>query len=308
MVLGRERLELAGPAGELHAGRAGEDDAHRLERVVQRRGDRVVAPVPRIRAARLRDEAATEAAGDEGAQENSKTAHAHQRGFGPRMDEVCMQSNFGVVTKMGVWLMRRPKRWRAVWVHVEDNEGCFQLIDALRPLSLDGIVRNRVTIMSLLAMATALSQKSQWQEDTGPVTPEVRARMRERFGLGEWNAPIGLFGEPDRMDIDQRLVEAAVAHIPGVRVVSREYADDASAEEVFPPDQAMAGIPNMDLLRMLDWYGHDRPDHVAYAPLAPQTDDGWVLHDLVTHYADDGRGRTAARRSTSRAARCSCSC
>lgn len=227
-----------------------------------------------------------------GAQANSKTAHTHQRGFGPRMDEMFMQSNFGVVTKMGVWLMRRPKRWRAVWVHVEDNEGCYQLIDALRPLILDGIVRNRVTIMSLLAMATALSQKSQWQEDTGPVTPEVRAKMREAFGLGEWNARIGLYGEPDRMDIDQRLVEEAVADIPGVRVVSREYAGDASAEEVFPPDQAMAGIPNMDLLRMLDWYGHDRPGHVAYAPIEPQTgDDGRVLHDLVTHYANDGMGQ-----------------
>lgn len=146
--------------------------------------------------------------------------------------------------------------------------------------------------MSLLAMATAMSQKKDWQQDEGPVTPEVRAKMRETFGLGEWNVRIGLYGITERMDVDQRIIEEAVGHIDGIRIVSREYAGDAKAEEVFPPDQAMAGIPNMDLLRMLDWYGYEKPGHVAYAPIAPQTGvDGRVLHELVTRHANDEMGQ-----------------
>lgn len=38
--------------------------------------------------------------------------------------------------------------------------------------------------------------------------------------------------------------------------------------------------------------GHRARDAVAYAPIEPQTgDDGRVLHDLVTHYANDGMGQ-----------------
>lgn len=221
-----------------------------------------------------------------GAQSNSKIFHTHQRGFGPRLDEMFMQSNFGVVTKMGMWVMPRPQAWRAVWIHCDTDAACYQLIDALRPLLMDGTIRNRVTIMSLMAVVPTQTVKTDWQgPDTSQVTEEIRALMRERTGLGNWNARIGLYGAPELMEIQQQQIADAIAHIPGVRLVSREYPGDAKAEDVLPQDQAMAGIPNMDLLNFLSWYGWENTGHVAYGPIMPLTgQDAQTLHEMLVRH------------------------
>lgn len=223
-----------------------------------------------------------------GAQSNSRNFHTHQRGFGPRLDEMFMQSNFGIVTRMGLWLMPRPQAWRAVWIHAESDQDCYQLIDALRPLLMDGTITNRVTIMSLMAMVPTQTVKADWHAETTPVDDDIRAMMRERFGLGNWNARIGLYGAPELMDVQQRLIQDAIAHIDGARMVSRQYDGDARAADVYPPDQAMAGIPNMDLLNFLNWYGFDHAGHVAYGPISPLTgEDGRTLHQLVDNHCNE---------------------
>jgi 4-cresol dehydrogenase (hydroxylating) len=225
------------------------------------------------------------------AQANSKVAHTHKRGFGPRLDEMFMQSNFGIVTKMGLWLMPRPKAWRAVWIHAETDEDCFQLIDALRPLLIDKTITNRVTLMSLMAVVPTQTVKADWHAESTPVTEDLRAVMRKKFGLGNWNARIGLYGTPELMDVQEGLIREAIAHIPSVRLVSREYPGDAKAADVLPPDQAMGGIPNMGLIRFLDWYGFEQPGHVCYGPIMPQTgDDARTLLDLIEdHTTEMGR-------------------
>ena len=227
-----------------------------------------------------------------GAQSNSRNFHTHPRGFGPRLDQMFMQSNFGIVTKMGIWLMPRPEAWRAVWIHCETDQDCYRLIDALRPLLMDRTITNRVTIMSLMAVVPTQTVKKDWHDGDEPIGDDIRAVMRERFGLGNWNARIGLYGTSELMDVQQRIIEKAIAHIPGARLVSREYPGDVRAEDVFPPDQAMAGIPNMDLLNFLNWYGFEHTGHVAFAPISPLTgEDGRVLHEILDRHCGQGLGR-----------------
>ena len=40
-----------------------------------------------------------------GAMPDNKSWHVYKRGLGPTPDQLFMQSNYGIVTKMGVWLM-----------------------------------------------------------------------------------------------------------------------------------------------------------------------------------------------------------
>ena len=43
----------------------------------------------------------------------------YKRSLGPMLDQLFMQSNFGIVTKLGVWLMPEPEcdmpLWLCVW-------------------------------------------------------------------------------------------------------------------------------------------------------------------------------------------------
>ena len=57
-----------------------------------------------------------------GAMEGNETWHLYRRGLGPSLDPLFMQSNFGVVTKMGVWLMPMPETVMPVWVLTKREE------------------------------------------------------------------------------------------------------------------------------------------------------------------------------------------
>ena len=49
-----------------------------------------------------------------GAMPDNKSWHLYKRGLGPTPDQLFMQSNYGIVTKMGVWLMPQPQVVHAV--------------------------------------------------------------------------------------------------------------------------------------------------------------------------------------------------
>ncbi|MFZ1992209.1 MAG: FAD-dependent oxidoreductase, partial [Alphaproteobacteria bacterium] len=53
-----------------------------------------------------------------GALPNSKTWQQFKTGFGPYVDGLFSQGNYGIVTKMGFWLMPEPEAYLAGYVHV----------------------------------------------------------------------------------------------------------------------------------------------------------------------------------------------
>ena len=53
-----------------------------------------------------------------GAMEGNRSWHLYKRGLGPTPDQLFMQSNFGIVTKMGVWLMPYPEVYMPLWLRV----------------------------------------------------------------------------------------------------------------------------------------------------------------------------------------------
>ena len=53
-----------------------------------------------------------------GAMPGNRAWHVYKRGLGPTLDQLFMQSNFGIVTKMGVWLMPQPEVYMPLWLRV----------------------------------------------------------------------------------------------------------------------------------------------------------------------------------------------
>ena len=51
-----------------------------------------------------------------GAMPGNRAWHVYKRGLGPTADQLFMQSNYGIVTKMGVWLMPSPECYMPIWV------------------------------------------------------------------------------------------------------------------------------------------------------------------------------------------------
>ena len=78
-----------------------------------------------------------------GGMSGSKVWHLFRESYGPNHAGLFFQSNFGIVTKMGVWLMRAPEVYVSGWATWRDDELVAGAVDALRELMFDGVITNQ---------------------------------------------------------------------------------------------------------------------------------------------------------------------
>ena len=69
-----------------------------------------------------------------GAMPNAKTWGAYKSGFGPYVDGIFSQSNFGVVTKMGFWLMPEPDAYLRGIVYAPRYDDLIPLVEGMTHL------------------------------------------------------------------------------------------------------------------------------------------------------------------------------
>ena len=77
-----------------------------------------------------------------GAMPGNKAWHVYKRSLGPSPDQLFMQSNYGIVTKMGVWLMPQPECYMPLWLRVWNEDDLAPLVETLRGLMLDRTIEN----------------------------------------------------------------------------------------------------------------------------------------------------------------------
>ena len=76
-----------------------------------------------------------------GAMAGNKAWHLYKRGLGPVLDPLFIQSNFGIVTRMGYWLMPEPETFTPLLLAVPRDDELGPGVDILRELRLDGTIR-----------------------------------------------------------------------------------------------------------------------------------------------------------------------
>ena len=77
-----------------------------------------------------------------GAMPGNRAWHVYKRSLGPSLDTLFMQSNFGIVTKMGVWLMPYPECYMPLWLRVWNDDDLPALVETLRALMLERTIEN----------------------------------------------------------------------------------------------------------------------------------------------------------------------
>jgi len=112
-----------------------------------------------------------------GAMPDNRAWHLYKRGLGPTLDQLFMQSNFGIVTKMGVWLMPYPELYMPLWLRVWKDDDLGPVIDTLRTLMLDGTIRMVPQIMNTLLLGSVLSSRDRWYDGEGPLPEAAIDRM-----------------------------------------------------------------------------------------------------------------------------------
>ena len=66
--------------------------------------------------------------------------HTSKYSFGPILDGLFAQSNYGIVTRMGVWLLPRPPAVRSFHFTFPDDDDLETIVELCRPLKLSNFV------------------------------------------------------------------------------------------------------------------------------------------------------------------------
>lgn len=206
-----------------------------------------------------------------GAMDNNPTWPLYKRGLGPTSTEMFMQSNFGIVTKMGYWLMPKPEVYMPLWLRLWDATKLPQVIDALRELMLAGTIDMRPQLSNTLIMASMLSNRAQWYDGPGPIPEDVIDKIARELDLGRWMMRFALYGDEAVVDHNFAKLKARFMQIPGVDIKGEKYGADQWETLPNPHEQVMIGVPNNDLYKMASWSGGEEGGHVDFSPVVPLT-------------------------------------
>ncbi len=225
----------------------------------------------------------------QGAITDSPLWQRHKRGFGPSLDSLFMQSNFGIVTKMGLWLMPEPEIFTTGSVICHNDEDIAGLIDALRPLMLDGTIQGHPLIVSSPEPPEG-RRFSPMDDTTGQ---SKKARLSATLPPGRWDARVSFYGPSAIVKAREETLRAAVSHLPGVTVELRTYPGGVDPDQVHPLDLVPAGIPNMFLLDMMHKHFGESIGHIDFSPVIPFTGEAAARHEAMVQQILDEAGLVA---------------
>lgn len=143
--------------------------------------------------------------------DHAKTAHVYRYGTGPFLDGLFGQSNLGIVTRMGIWLMPKPESFTAFYLRMPDDAHLEQAIDRIRPLRLDGTITAALHIANDMRIISARGRYP-WAEtdDVMPMPSSLREKIRHDNGIGVWNVAGAVSGSAGQVRASSRALKRAL--------------------------------------------------------------------------------------------------
>ena len=161
----------------------------------------------------------------------AKAAAVYRWGAGPSLDGIFSQSNFGIVTRMTIWLMPAPEYFQAYFFQSGEEGSLARFIDALRPLRMDGTLRSTVHIVNDYKVLNGIQQFP--AGEAMPLTHSAMRGYQKSLKFGRWNGSGALYGT--RRQVSRGAPPAAPRSLPGTQ---RSCSFSTSACSVSRPDSA----------------------------------------------------------------------
>ena len=167
---------------------------------------------------------------------------AYRYGYGPHLDGLFTQSNFAVVTKLGLWLMPAPASYRTILVQYSDDSALERAVDTIRPLRLAGTIANPCALSNAGLALTAYMRRAELYQNGGAIPDNVVLAAARQHGIDAWNLTFTLYGTVEQIAPNLEIVTRAF-EMSGGRV-DPDYHDPSQVNEL-----------NLEAFRLLDWVG-----------------------------------------------------
>ncbi|HUK01244.1 MAG TPA: FAD-binding oxidoreductase [Steroidobacteraceae bacterium] len=202
-----------------------------------------------------------------GALPNSKSWQHNRWGYGPWVDGLFRQSNFGIVTKMGFYLMPRPESYVMGTATSMRDEDIVPMLDVLNRLENEHVVNGSTQIFG--------------GGPGGPPGPGGAAPL--------WSIQAPIYGPEAVVRAQIEHAKAKFTAIPGVKFeVGELLRTPLTAAALARVRQVNFGIPNLSTFSMLGRSPvNPNPDggHIGFSPIVPRT--GESLLEFKRFYAEN---------------------
>jgi 4-cresol dehydrogenase (hydroxylating) len=219
-----------------------------------------------------------------GALPNSPSWATFKYGFGPHISPIFGQSNFGIVTKMGMWLLPEPEAVRSHQIAVPKEGDVVPLLKLLAYFIATGLLDSTWMLGSPLLSSSDPEVRALIAR--GASTAELEKLGRAK-GLGYWGARLRFYGPENVIAAHWDYVRKRLAEIPGATFVDEAlFRLPIEAEKIEENDsdiflKAALGVPNLGIFSLGG--GRESQGHIFFSPVIPM--DGEQLRKAQRVFA-----------------------
>lgn len=175
--------------------------------------------------------------------------HMSKYSMGPILDGLFTQSNYGIVTRMGVWLMPRPPAIRSFHFAFPDDDDLGEIVELTRPLKMANFVP---TLIRVGCDTYLFGSETVSPDFPAALSEDNRRALRARHGLGAWVVSGAFYGASEAaiapmIDRVRRHFEASGK----ARFIDHDEALEITSLEV--AIEGFAGRPCLGELGLLKW-------------------------------------------------------
>lgn len=230
-----------------------------------------------------------------GAMPNSQTWAQYKNGFGPIVDGLFSQSNFGIVTKMGFWLMPEPEAFMTGIVKATRYDDLHGLVETLKYVEnlaiasgppemgspLLGAGGDTKSLVDVFFNGPPRMERQHMELIAGArlgFSPQLEQYGRDN-GIPYWTLNLTFYGPRKVVAAQWEAVQdIASARIPGASFQASEImtnAKEAAAGQLIYPQNV--GVPNLEFFAFGSRAGGNPTPargHMWFSPVIPQSAEG----------------------------------
>ena len=226
-----------------------------------------------------------------GALPGAKTWQQYKTGFGPWVDGIFSQSNFGIVTKMGFWLMPQPEAYLSGTIYAPRHADLIPLVETMTKLENTRVTNGMPDLGSPLLSIPMISEIDKWNRGEGPpppnaelggllakseggASPELEAYALKN-GISYWSCKLSFYGAEKANAANWEYAKEQFSAISGAKFEPNEsYKLPLTAEQREKVHKPQFGIPSLQMFSI----GARSPvnpeptnGHMWFSPIIPRT-------------------------------------
>jgi 4-cresol dehydrogenase (hydroxylating) len=204
-----------------------------------------------------------------GAIPNAATWQQFKYGLGPHVDGLFSQSNFGVVTKMGFWLLPEPETVRGLRVIAARHDDVVPLLATLAKLVNSGVIDSAFSLRSPVLHGERDAELGALAAAPGGGAAADWDRYAAARELPFWQLDLSFYGPEALVDLRWALTLERFRAIDGTRFANAPTYrfPMAAAEREQARDKQLLGIPSLEGFTTSD----SADGHVDFSVVVPMS-------------------------------------